>query len=154
MTSPRSLTIHSLQQPWVHFLSVQIPWLTRLLCPWGLPGKNTGVGCHFLLQGTVHTQGSNPGLLPCRQTLYPLSHQGSHHFFLYIHSVIVFNLLVSYPYLLLSHTCFLYCLCSTFTTISQSFSSSVRPFSFSENLELSHPTPSSQSSILLGCLLS
>ena len=22
---------------------------TRLLCPWGSPGKNTGVGCHFLL---------------------------------------------------------------------------------------------------------
>ena len=24
---------------------------TRLLCPWDFPGKNTGVGCHFLLQG-------------------------------------------------------------------------------------------------------
>jgi len=24
---------------------------TRLLCPWNFPGKNTGVGCHFLLQG-------------------------------------------------------------------------------------------------------
>ena len=23
---------------------------TRLLCPWGSPGKNSGVGCHFLLQ--------------------------------------------------------------------------------------------------------
>ena len=23
---------------------------SRLLCPWGSPGKNTGVGCHFLLQ--------------------------------------------------------------------------------------------------------
>ena len=23
---------------------------TRLLCPWNSPGKNTGVGCHFLLQ--------------------------------------------------------------------------------------------------------
>ena len=26
------------------------PWMTRLLCPWGLLGKNTRVGCHFLLQ--------------------------------------------------------------------------------------------------------
>ena len=35
------------------------------------------VDCHFLLQGTFLTQGSNPGLPHCRQTLYPLSHQGS-----------------------------------------------------------------------------
>ena len=25
---------------------------TRLLCPWDFPGKNTGVGCHFLLWGS------------------------------------------------------------------------------------------------------
>ena len=25
-------------------------WPTRLLCPWDSPGKNTGMGCHFLLQ--------------------------------------------------------------------------------------------------------
>ena len=43
---------------------------TRLLCPWYSPGKNTGVGCHFLLQGIFLTQGSNPGLLHCRQVLY------------------------------------------------------------------------------------
>ena len=35
----------------------------RLLCPWDFPGKNTGVGYHFLLQGIFPTQGSNPGLL-------------------------------------------------------------------------------------------
>ena len=46
----------------------------RLLRTWDFPGKSTGVGCHFLLQGTFPTQGSNPGLLHCRQTLYPLSH--------------------------------------------------------------------------------
>ena len=38
------------------------------------PGKNTGVGCHFLLQGIFLTQVSNPGLLHCGQILYPLSH--------------------------------------------------------------------------------
>ena len=27
----------------------------RLLCPWDSLGKNTGVGCHFLLQGTFPT---------------------------------------------------------------------------------------------------
>ena len=39
------------------------------------PGKNTGVGCHFLLQGIFPTQGSIPGLPHCKQMLYPLSHQ-------------------------------------------------------------------------------
>ena len=50
---------------------------SRLLCPWDFPGKNTGVGCHFLLQEIFRTQGLNPGLSHCRQTLYCLSHQGS-----------------------------------------------------------------------------
>ena len=40
-------------------------------------GKNTGVGCHALLQGISPTQGQNQCLLHVRQTLYQLSHQGS-----------------------------------------------------------------------------
>ena len=47
----------------------------KLLCPWDSPGKNTGVVFHSLLQGIFPTQGSNPGLLHCRQILYHLSHQ-------------------------------------------------------------------------------
>ena len=43
---------------------------TRLLCLWEFPGKNTGVGCHFFLRGIFPTQGSNLGLLHCRQILY------------------------------------------------------------------------------------
>ena len=43
----------------------------------GASGKNTAVGCHFLLQGIVLTQGSNPRLPHCRQILNHLSHQGS-----------------------------------------------------------------------------
>ena len=43
----------------------------------GFPGKNTGAGCHVLLQGILPTQESNPGLLHCRQILYPLNYQGS-----------------------------------------------------------------------------
>ena len=38
-------------------------WPTRLLCPWNFPDNNTGVGCHFLLQGIFLTQGLNQGLL-------------------------------------------------------------------------------------------
>ena len=36
--------------------------MDRFLCPRDFPGKNTGVGCHFLLQGIFMTQGSNLGL--------------------------------------------------------------------------------------------
>ena len=44
------------------------------------PCKNTGVGCHALLQGIFPSQGLNPRLLYLlhfRQILYPLSHLGS-----------------------------------------------------------------------------
>ena len=61
---------------------------TRLLCPWDFPGKKTGVGCHFLLQGIFPIQGSNSGLLHCRQILYHLSYREasySNKHFLYIY---------------------------------------------------------------------
>ena len=41
------------------------------------PGKNTEVGCHFLLQQIFLTQGLNPDLPHCRQILYHLSYPGS-----------------------------------------------------------------------------
>ena len=50
----------------------------RLLCPWDFPGKNTGVGCHFLLQGIFPTQGLNMSLLHWQAGSLPLGHQGSH----------------------------------------------------------------------------
>ena len=46
------LSHHSL---WPHGL-----WPARLLCLWDSPGKNTGVGCHALLQGIF----LNPGIEP------------------------------------------------------------------------------------------
>ena len=36
---------------------------SRLVCPWDSPGKNTGVGCHALLQEIFLTQGSKLCLL-------------------------------------------------------------------------------------------
>ena len=54
------------------------PWIVASqasLSPWNFPSKNTVVGCHFLLQKIFPTQGSNLGLLHCRQSLYRLSHQ-------------------------------------------------------------------------------
>ena len=57
---------------WPHELQ-----LSRFLCPWDFPGKNTRVGWHSLLQGIFSTQGLNLGLLHCRQVLHQLSHQES-----------------------------------------------------------------------------
>ena len=41
----------------------------RFLCPWDFLGKNTEVGCRFLLQGIFSTQGSNPCLFSSVQLL-------------------------------------------------------------------------------------
>ena len=52
----------------------------RLLCPWDSPGKNTGVGCHFLLQGTFLPQvsGLSHLCLPHGQAdPWPLHYLGS-----------------------------------------------------------------------------
>ena len=51
----------------------------RLLCLWDFPGKNTGLGCHFLLQGIFLTQGLNwslSGLLPWQAASLPLAPPG------------------------------------------------------------------------------
>ena len=59
--------------------TLSTPWTVacQASCPWNSLGKNTGVGCHFILQGIFPIQGSNLGLPHCRQILYHLSHQWS-----------------------------------------------------------------------------
>ena len=52
----------------------RILYPARLLCPWDFPGKNTGVGCLFLFQGSFLTQGTNPCPLCLLQLLLLLSH--------------------------------------------------------------------------------
>ena len=52
----------------------------RLLCPRDFPGKNTGVGCHCLLQGTFLIRGVNMCLLHLlhwQSNSLPLTHPGS-----------------------------------------------------------------------------
>ena len=53
------------------------PWPSRLLYPWNFPGKNTGVGCHFLLCGIFPAQELNMCLLYWRVYPLPLCHLGS-----------------------------------------------------------------------------
>ena len=54
----------------------------RFLGPWDSPDKNTGVGCHFLLQGIFQIQRANPHflhLLLWQADSLPLSPLGSLH---------------------------------------------------------------------------
>ena len=52
-------------QPLSHVRPLVTPWTATLLCPWDFPGKNTGAGCHLLLQGNP----SDPGF----ETMSPAS---------------------------------------------------------------------------------
>ena len=59
----------------------------RLLCPCNFLGKNTGVGCHFLLQQIFQTQGSNSHLvhlLHWQADSLPLAPPGKLSLFIYI----------------------------------------------------------------------
>ena len=69
----KKMKVKSLSHAWLFATPWIVAW-TKLLRPWDFQGKSTGVGCHFLLQGIFPTQGSNPGLSHCRQTLYCLRH--------------------------------------------------------------------------------
>ena len=48
-----------------------------ILYPWNSPGKNTGMGCHALIQGIFPTQGSKPRSPALQADSLPLSYQGS-----------------------------------------------------------------------------
>ena len=53
------------------------PGSSREILHGNFPGKNTGEGCHALLQGIFLIWGLNPGLLHCRWIVYSPRHQGS-----------------------------------------------------------------------------
>ena len=52
--------------------------MSECVCPWDSPSKNTGVSCHFLLQGNLPNPGIELGLLHClaRSLSFPLSKMG------------------------------------------------------------------------------
>ena len=64
-----------------------VKWCVTLVTPWivvrqaplsmGFTSRNTGVGCHFLLQENFLTQGVNLPLLALQTYSFWLSHQGS-----------------------------------------------------------------------------
>ena len=72
--------------------------LARLLSPWNISSKNTGVGCHFLLPVIFPTQGSNPHflhLLYWQADSLPLSHLGNP-IIQYYHSFCLFILFMGF----------------------------------------------------------
>ena len=80
---------------WLHGLQT-----ARLLCLWDSPGKNAGVGCHFLLQGIFPTQGLSPSflcLLHWQADSLPLAPPGKAAWSQVIFSgLIFFNFVVTY----------------------------------------------------------
>ena len=70
------LGIYLGMEPLDHFVT---PWTAAHQAPLslGFPGKNTGMGCHFLLQRIFSTQGPNSSLLHQQVDSLPLSHHGS-----------------------------------------------------------------------------
>ena len=76
-------TVGNLYQCVIHHFSCDRTFCNAMDCnPQGAsvhgdsPGKITGIGCHFLLQGIFPTQGSNPALLHCRQITIPTESSG------------------------------------------------------------------------------
>ena len=73
----------------------ETPWTVACQAPLSmgiLQAKNTRMGGHFLLQGIFLTQGSNPGLLHCRQILYQLSCQGRPKIYCIAHQLETYSL--------------------------------------------------------------
>ena len=73
-----------------------------LYSPWNSPGQNTGVDSPSLLQGIFPSEGSNPGLLHCRQILYQLRHKRSPYVCI-IMKLHIFKIMYLYIMLLFSH---------------------------------------------------
>ena len=73
LLNPVSVYAQLLSHVWLFVAT----WTQRLLCPWDFPGKNTGVGCYFVLQGIFPMQGWKPSLLHWQADSLPLGHLGS-----------------------------------------------------------------------------
>ena len=77
------------------------PWTVacQALCPWGFPGKNTGVSCHFLLTGGPPEPGIRPAS-PVSPALadwfFPAEQPGESNRIVRIHLFIVYKELSKY----------------------------------------------------------
>ena len=72
---PLAMCISFLRNAYLDLLPIYIGIYIERESPWNSLGQNTGLGSLSLLQGIFSTQGSNTGLLKCRQILYQVSHR-------------------------------------------------------------------------------
>ena len=92
---------HACSQSLQSCLTVCDPMDKWLLCPWDFPGKNTGIGCHALLQRIFLIQELNPDLLPLlvlQVDSYLLSRQGSPYIYIYTGTYTIFQILLHLGY--------------------------------------------------------
>jgi len=118
-------------------------------CPWDFPGKNTEVGCHFLLWGIFPTQGLNLHLLCLlhwQADSWPLSKLGGYSVlttknlvpFITTQLAFLTHFVLPPALLLLSH-CYCYlCTCSCLTWLMHFILSYTRVKPYSVCLSLSH----------------
>ena len=100
---------------------------SRLLCPWDSPGKNTGVGCHDLLQGIFPAQGLNQHHLHWQVDSLPLCHLGNPGLWIFI---LYFGLLYNTTLFCCSH-------CSSFGHWGLSWLARVCVYLFSATIRCS-----------------
>ena len=70
--------------------SFETPWTVAHQAQ-DFPGKSTGVGCHFHLQGIFPTQGSNPNLLHWQADSSPLIHKATREALMHFHYMAKLN---------------------------------------------------------------
>ena len=113
---------------------------TRLLCPWDFPGKNTRVGCHFLLQGIFPTQGLNLYLLLCRQILYYWATMEAHDsVYIYMYKIhIKYESFLSFPLQVIveyNSLCYIVGLCFSYFIWTITFNSQLLARIYHSNAE-------------------
>ena len=82
--------------------------LTKLLCSWDFPGKNTWVGCHFLLWGIFPIQGLNLRLLcPALQADSLATEPSEKPIYMHKHQIAYIRI-ITYKYLLNLYVNYIY----------------------------------------------
>ena len=120
---------------------------TKLLCPWDFPGKNTGVGCHFLLQEIFLTQGQTH--ISCTAGKFFTSEPLGLTFCCTLFNSVTFlefldffstsNLMQAYSIMPFKHTPYFYYTFSAWTPIFNLFNYSVIFSTYSEKKSLVSP---------------